>query len=614
MPLPEAYISLRTVWRVVLFNMCSIIGYLGNSRAAPVLVEALKKMEYRGYDSVGIATSKAGRILTRKGVGKVAEVNSLLHLDELSGEIGIGHTRWATHGAVTSSNAHPHSSCKADIGVVHNGVIENYHELKEGLSKDGHIFKSDTDSEVIAHLLEHYMSRNNNDIKDAMIKTSNRLKGSFAFVAIFNNSTLCGSRFDEPLIVGIGKDKKEFFVSSDVLGFLMHTDQAVFLDNRDIILLEGNELSIFDFDGKEVSRPITQVAWELADSEKGKYAYYTLKEIHEQVQTVFKSMEQKPTSIETFCNILKSAKDIYVTGSGTSYHTALLAKNILSKYLRIRTEAIMSSEFQYSIESLDENSVVIAISQSGETADVLKSVQAARKKRAKVLSIVNVTTSSLARLSDCFLEVKCGPEIGVAATKSFTSQLAVLYFIMDSISGNLTGITTNSAELSSAIQQTLELEPIVVEIAKDTKNARDIYIVGRSIHFPICLEAALKIKELAYIHAEGIAAGELKHGPLALIDKNSVVIILNPNDSTYIDTVSNAHVIKSRGAKLIGISDKGNDDDKLYDRFIKIPSVSEQLLPLIEIIPLQMLAYYLALSNNIDPDYPRNLAKSVTVN
>jgi glutamine---fructose-6-phosphate transaminase (isomerizing) len=614
LPLPEAYISLRTVWRVVLFNMCSIIGYLGNSRAAPVLVEALKKMEYRGYDSVGIATSKAGRILTRKGVGKVAEVNSLLHLDELSGEIGIGHTRWATHGAVTSSNAHPHSSCKADIGVVHNGVIENYHELKEGLSKDGHIFKSDTDSEVIAHLLEHYMSRNNNDIKDAMIKTSNQLKGSFAFVAIFNNSTLCGSRFDEPLIVGIGKDKKEFFVSSDVLGFLMHTDQAVFLDNRDIILLEGNELSIFDFDGKEVSRPITQVAWELADSEKGKYAYYTLKEIHEQVRTVFKSMEQKPTSIETFCNILKSAKDIYVTGSGTSYHTALLAKNILSKYLRIRTEAIMSSEFQYSIESLDENSVVIAISQSGETADVLKSVQAARKKRAKVLSIVNVTTSSLARLSDCFLEVKCGPEIGVAATKSFTSQLAVLYFIMDSISGNLTGITTNSAELSSAIQQTLELEPIVVEIAKDTKNARDIYIVGRSIHFPICLEAALKIKELAYIHAEGIAAGELKHGPLALIDKNSVVIILNPNDSTYIDTVSNAHVIKSRGAKLIGISDKGKDDDKLYDHFIKIPSVSEQLLPLIEIIPLQMLAYYLALSNNIDPDYPRNLAKSVTVN
>jgi glucosamine--fructose-6-phosphate aminotransferase (isomerizing) len=594
--------------------MCSIIGYLGNSRAAPVLVEALKRMEYRGYDSVGIATSKAGKILTRKGVGKVAEVNSILHLDEMSGEIGIGHTRWATHGAVTSGNAHPHASCKSDIGVVHNGLIENYQELKDELSKNGHVFKSETDSEVIAHLLEHYMSINNNDIKGAMVNTCNRLKGSFAFVAIFDNSTLCGARFDEPLIVGIGKGKDEFFVSSDVLGFLMHTDQAVFLDNRDIILLEGNGLSIVDFNGKDVSRPVTQVAWELADSEKGKYAYFTLKEIHEQVRTIFKSMQQKQKSMESFCNILKSAKDVYVTGSGTSYHSALLAKHILSKYSRIRTEAIMSSEFQYSTESLDENSVIIAISQSGETADVLKSVQAAREKGAKVLSIVNVTTSSLARLSDCFLEVKCGPEIGVAATKSFTSQLAVLYFITDTISGNSAGITTNSTELSAAIQQTLELEPIIAKIAKETKSARDIYIVGRSIHFPICLEGALKIKELAYIHAEGIAAGELKHGPLALIDKNSVVIILNPNDFTYTDTVSNAHVIKSRGAMLIGISDKSKDDDKLYDYFINIPSVREQLLPLIEIIPLQILAYYLALSNNIDPDYPRNLAKSVTVN
>ncbi len=594
--------------------MCSIIGYLGNSRAAPVLVEALKRMEYRGYDSVGIATSKAGKILTRKGVGKVAEVNSVLHLDEMSGEIGIGHTRWATHGAVTSGNAHPHTSCKSDIGVVHNGLIENYQELKDELSKNGHAFKSETDSEVIAHLLEHNMSINNNDIKGAMVNTCNRLKGSFAFVAIFDNSTLCGARFDEPLIVGIGKGKDEFFVSSDVLGFLMHTDQAVFLDNRDIILLEGNGLSIVDFDGKDVSRPVTQVAWELADSDKGNYAYFTLKEIHKQVQTIFRSMQQKQKSMESFCNILKSAKDVYVTGSGTSYHSALLAKHILSKYSRIRTEAIMSSEFQYSTESLDENSVIIAISQSGETADVLKSVQAAREKGAKVLSIVNVTTSSLARLSDCFLEVNCGPEIGVAATKSFTSQLAVLYFITDSISGNSGGITTNSTELSDAIQQTLELEPIVAEIAKETKSARDIYIVGRSIHFPICLEGALKIKELAYIHAEGIAAGELKHGPLALIDKNSVVIILNPNDSTYTDTVSNAHVIKSRGAILIGISDKSKDDDKLYDHFINIPSVREQLLPLIEIIPLQILAYYLALSNNIDPDYPRNLAKSVTVN
>jgi glucosamine--fructose-6-phosphate aminotransferase (isomerizing) len=591
--------------------MCSIIGYSGSSRAAPVLVEALKKMEYRGYDSVGIATSKFDKILTRKGVGKVAEVNSMLHLDEMLGEIGIGHTRWATHGAVTAINAHPHSSCQAEIVVVHNGVIENYHELKEELSKGGHFFKSETDTEVIAHLLEQYWSSNKNDIKGAMIKTCNRLRGSFAFVAVFNDSILCGARFDEPLIVGLGKD--EFFISSDVLGFLGYTDRAMFLVNRDIILLEGNNLSTFDFDGNDIVRPVVQVAWELADSEKGKYAYFTLKEIHEQVRTIFKSIQQNKETIEIFCNFLTSAKDVFVTGSGTSYHSALLAKHILSKYSNLRVEPIVSSEFQYSAESLDENSAIIAISQSGETADVLDAVQKARHRGAKILSIVNVTTSSLARLSDCFLEVRCGPEIGVAATKSFTSQLAVIYCIADTLGSNLTGISTDQPELSEAIQETLKLEPVIAEIAGQVKDARDMYILGRSINFPVCLEGALKIKELAYIHAEGIAAGELKHGPLALIDKKSVVIILNPSDSTYIDTVSNAHVIKSRGAVLIGITNKTNEESRLYDFHIKIPLIRNSLLPFIEIIPLQILAYYLALANNIDPDYPRNLAKSVTI-
>jgi glucosamine--fructose-6-phosphate aminotransferase (isomerizing) len=591
--------------------MCSIIGYSGSSRAAPILVEALKKMEYRGYDSVGIATSKFDKILTRKGVGKVVEVNSMLHLDEMLGEIGIGHTRWATHGAVTADNAHPHSSCQAEIVVVHNGVIENYHELKEELSKGGHFFKSETDTEAIAHLLEQYWSNNKNDIKGAMIKTCNRLRGSFAFVAIFNDSIICGARFDEPLIVGLGKD--EFFISSDVLGFLGYTDRAMFLVNRDIILLEGNNLSTFDFDGNDIVRPVVQVAWELADSEKGKYAYFTLKEIHEQVRTIFKSIQQNKETIEIFCNFLTSAKDVFVTGSGTSYHSALLAKHILSKYSNLRVEPIVSSEFQYSAESLDENSAIIAISQSGETADVLDAVQKARHRGAKILSIVNVTTSSLARLSDCFLEVRCGPEIGVAATKSFTSQLAVIYCIADTLGSNLTGISTDQPELSDAIQETLKLEPVIAEIAGQVKDARDIYILGRSINFPVCLEGALKIKELAYIHAEGIAAGELKHGPLALIDKKSVVIILNPSDSTYIDTVSNAHVIKSRGAILIGITNKTNEEGRLYDFHIKIPSIRNSLLPFIEIIPLQILAYYLALANNIDPDYPRNLAKSVTI-
>jgi glucosamine--fructose-6-phosphate aminotransferase (isomerizing) len=592
--------------------LCSIIGYLGSSSAAPLLVEGLRRMEYRGYDSVGIATLNDGKLLIKKGVGKVAEVSASLHLKEMVGDVGIGHTRWATHGAVTATNAHPHSGCKVEVVVVHNGVIENYHGLKEELLQQGHVFKSETDSEVIAHLLEHFLSLKN-DVKEAMINTCNRLRGSFAFVAVFDDSTLSGARFDEPLIVGITGDG--YFVSSDVLGFLKYTDMAIFLDNKDIVLIKGNTLSLFDFDGTEVIRAPTKVAKELGDTDKGLYAHFTLKEIHEQKYTIIKSTQQNKESIEKFCNTLTGARDVFITGSGTSYHSALLGKHILSRYGKIHVETILSSEFQYpdnrwETDLISGNSVVIAISQSGETADVLQSVKSAREKGSKILSIVNVPTSSLARFSDCFLEVKCGPEVGVAATKSFTSQLAVLYYIADTIGGSLTGISTDMTELSMAVENTLLLETRIGMIAKEVKDAKDIYILGRSIHLPICLEGALKIKELAYIHAEGMAAGEMKHGPLALIDKSSVVVVLNPNDSTYTDTVSNAHVLKSRGAKVISISSKG---DPIYDYCITIPYIRESLLPLVEIIPLQILAYYLALYNNIDPDYPRNLAKSVTV-
>jgi glucosamine--fructose-6-phosphate aminotransferase (isomerizing) len=441
-----------------------------------------------------------------------------------------------------------------------------------------------------------------------MINTCNRLIGSFAFVAVFDDSTLCGARYDEPLIVGITSDG--YFISSDVLGFLKYTDNAIFLDNRDIAMLKGNKLSLFDFDGRDVVRMPTKVAKELGDTDKGLYAHYTLKEIHEQKNTINKSIQQNKESVEKFCNLLKGGKDVFITGSGTSYHSALLAKYILSRYSKLRVEAIMSSEFQYSSELLDKSSVLIAISQSGETADVLQSIKKAKEKGATVLSIVNVSTSSLARLSDCSLEVKCGPEVGVAATKSFTSQIALLYYVADTIGSNFTGIATDMAELSTAVEETLLLETRIAEVAKEVKNAKDIYILGRSIHLPICLEGALKIKELAYIHAEGMAAGEMKHGPLALIDKNSVVVVLNPNDSTYTDTVSNASVLKSRGAKVISITSKC---DPTYDYCIAIPAIRESLLPFVEIIPLQLLAYFLALYNNIDPDYPRNLAKSVTV-
>lgn len=586
--------------------MCSIIGYKGNEQASSVLIEGLKKMEYRGYDSVGIATIMSGKLLTRKGVGKVAEVNKSLRLDELPGKLGIGHTRWATHGGIVDHNAHPHLACNSTIAVVHNGIIENYGELKEELSRSGHKFKSETDSEVIAHLLEEYFEITR-DIRLSMIFTCKRLVGSFAFVAVFNSSTLCGARYDEPLIVGVGND--DYFLSSDILGFLNHTDKAIFLDNRDIVVINDSDISFFNFDGDRISRKITQVAWELGDADKGKYSHYTLKEIHEQQQTIVKSLDQDKKNLEKFCNIITEAKNIFITGSGTSYHSALLAKQIFSKS-KFHVETIMSSEFQYSSDMLDENSVLLAISQSGETADVMESVKAAKDMGAKVLSIVNIPTSSLARLSDSYLEVNCGPEIGVAATKSFTSQIALLYYVADTIGRKSNGISDSKEILTKSVREVLELDSQIERVANQIKDSKDIYILGRSFHFPVGLEGALKIKELSYIHAEGMAAGELKHGPLALIDNNSIVIVIHPNDSTYIDTLSNIHTIKSRGAKIIGISNKRND---VYDYQIIIPTISEFLYPLIEVIPLQLLAYYLSICNNANPDYPRNLAKSVTV-
>jgi glucosamine--fructose-6-phosphate aminotransferase (isomerizing) len=584
--------------------MCSIIGYKGKNAAAPILVDSLKRMEYRGYDSVGVATFDSGNILVRKGTGKVVEVNKNMNLNQMSGRIGIGHTRWATHGGVTDKNAHPHSACKKDIAVVHNGIIENYKELKEELVAAGHTFASETDSEVIAHLLEiHFGS----GIKEAMIETCKRLKGNYAFVAVFQDGTICGARYEEPLVIGVANDG--YFVSSDVLGFLEYTDKAIFLENGDICVVDNSKLEIFDFEGKPIAHPITQVAWELGDIDKGKYAHYTLKEINEQRLTVVHAGRQDEAVMDRFCKILAGAKDIYITGSGTSHHSALIFKHMLSRFGKIRAETVVSSESQYALASMDGGSVLIAISQSGETADVLDSVRLARNQGAKILSIVNVTTSSLARASDACLSTNCGPEIGVAATKSFTGQLALIYNITDRLCKGCLG--TEKAEFAVAVENIVANQASAVKVAEQMKDASDIYLLGRSVHYPIALEGALKLKELAYVHAEGIAAGELKHGPLALMEKNTFVIMINPRDSTFGDTISNAHEIKARGATVIGISDR-NDD--VYDYWIEIPSMKEEAYyPIAEVIPLQILAYQLALAKNVDPDYPRNLAKSVTV-
>ena len=583
--------------------MCSIIGYSGLESAAPILVKGLQKMEYRGYDSVGIATESGKKIILKKGVGKVVEVNNSIMLDTLPGNIGIGHTRWATHGKVTEKNAHPHSSNSGKIAIAHNGIIENFEELKSELQNKGYKFQSETDTEVIANLIQLNFDETA-DVKQSIMKTVNQLKGHYSFVVIFEDGTLVAARFHEPLIVGVGKNSH--YISSDVLGFIEKTDDAIYVDNEDFVIVDGSGIHIFDFDGTPVKYQVTKVSKEFADVYKGDFAHYTLKEISEQPDTILRAVDNN--QIEEFVDNIKQAKNLYITGSGTSYNAAEITKYLMSKFAKIKINTLISSELPFSPNEIEPNSTLITISQSGESADVLEAVKIAKESNAKILSIVNLLNSSLSQQSSLAIGLNCGPEIGVAATKSFTSQLSILYKITDQLCNGC--INPDWEKVSSAISQILSNNSKIKEIAKNLKDVSDIYVLGRGIHLPIAKEAALKLKELTYIHAEGIPAGELKHGPLALMDSNVYVIIINPNDSTYNDTLNSANEIKARGAKIIGISDKKSN---VYDYWIDIPSIDEALYPLIEIIPIQLLSYYSALEKKTDPDYPRNLAKSVTV-
>jgi len=585
--------------------MCSIIGYYGKGSAAPILVKGLKRMEYRGYDSVGVATKSDNKIEVRKGVGKVTEVNDSENLDKLPGSIGIGHTRWATHGKVTKVNAHPHPSNSGKVVIVHNGIIENFNELKEDLQKNGFTFISETDTEVIANLLQQNYDQTS-DVKKAIINTVSKLKGHYAFVAMFENGILAAARYHEPMIIGIGKN--DYFLSSDVLGFIEYTDDAIYIDNGNLVFIDSSGIQISDFDGKPVKHQVTKVSKEFADVYKGDYAHFTLKEISEQPETILRAGEKTQSAIEQTSDFIKHAKTVYITGSGTSYNAALVAKYLMSKYAKIKIEAIISSELSTLPDSIEPNSIFIAVSQSGESADVLEAVNIAKKSNAKILSIANHKNSALVHESSLYLGMNCGPEIGVAATKSFTSQLAIIYKITDKLCDGRLGL--DFKQISNSISKVLSNHSKIQAIAKELKDVTDIYVLGRGIHHPIATEAALKLKEIPYIHAEGIPGGELKHGPLALMDSNVYVIIINPNDSTYTDTLTSASEIKARGAKIIGISDKKSD---VYDHWIEIPNIKEAMFPMIEIIPIQLLAYYAAVEKDTDPDYPRNLAKSVTV-
>ena len=584
--------------------MCSIIGYYGEEIAAPIIVKGLKRMEYRGYDSVGIATKSNDTINLKKGIGRVDEVNSRVHLDTLPGKIGIGHTRWATHGKVTDVNSHPHSSNSEEITIVHNGIIENFQDIKDDLIKEGYKFKSETDSEVIANLLQKNFEMLKN-VNETIVKTVSKLKGHYSFVAMFKNGQIAAARFHEPLIIGIGKDN--FFLSSDVLGFIEYTDDVIYIENGNFVTIDNKKIQICDFNGNPIKYEIIKVSKEFADACKGDYAHFTLKEIYEQNETILKAGEKHEREIEKATKNIQQTKNIFITGSGTSYNSALIAKQILSKFAQIKVEPIIASELQFSKDSIESNSILIAISQSGESADVLEAINIAKKKNCKIISIVNIHTSSLARQSDIIIGMNCGPEIGVAATKSFTSQLSILYKIIEKLNNNF-HIDFN--QISHSVSKILENPSEIQKIAKNLKEISDIYVLGRGIHYPIAIEAALKLKELTYIHAEGIPGGEIKHGPLALMDSNVFVIIINPSDSTYSDTLTSAREIKTRGAKIIGISDQKSD---VYDYWIQIPKSFELEFLISEIIPIQLLSYYAALEKDTDPDYPRNLAKSVTV-
>ncbi len=587
--------------------MCGIIGCVAEEPVAEYLLDGLRRVEYRGYDSAGMATVNEGTMSVRKGAGRVNEIEDRMGLSALKGNIGIAHTRWATHGGVTDSNAHPHTSCKETVAVVHNGMIQNYAPLKKAFVAKGHRFRSETDTEVVAHVIEEEYKKTRDPLK-ATLAATKKLKGQYAIVVMFQDrpDVLVGARKDAPLIVGVGDDK--MFIASDVLAFIEHTDRTIFLDNLEVAEITKDKVRIVGPRGREVRRKPNQVAWELSDLSKSDYAHYTLKEINEQPQTVLGASVQEEGKVEAFARAIRSAKPLYVTASGTSYHAALLMKFRLNKEAGMRCDAVVSGELKEHAAFLGKKSVVVAFSQSGETADVIEAVKVAKKRGAKVLSIVNAAGSTLARESDEVLLLNCGPEVGVAATKSFTAQVVVLNMVVDAVLGRKH--FGGSKDLSEAVKKALSTEKQVIELVKKYRDRTDFYFVARGYESAVAMEGALKLKELSYIHAEGMPASELKHGTIALIEKGTPVIVVNPSGSNHADTLSSAEELRARGADVIGISDV---PDEVYAHFVQIPAVQPKLSPVVQVIPLQLLAYHMALARKNDPDYPRNLAKSVTV-
>ncbi|MDP9360917.1 MAG: glutamine--fructose-6-phosphate transaminase (isomerizing) [Acidobacteriota bacterium] len=610
--------------------MCGIIGYVGTRDVVPVLIGGLKKLEYRGYDSAGIAVVNGKTVEVVRAEGKLSNLESKLNGHPVSGTFGMGHTRWATHGKPNENNAHPHRDCSGNVVVIHNGIIENFLPLKQRLQKAGHEFKTETDTEVVAHLIEENM-KDGTKFVDAVRKTLKELDGHYALVMIDGNEpgTIIAAKQGPPLVVGLGEN--ENIVASDVAPLLAYTRDIIYLEDGEYAVVDQKNVSVFNQKDEKVEREPKRILWDAVMAEKEGYRHYMLKEIHEQPRAVRDTFTGRmfEESGEIFFNDLQFTPDdwakirkVHVIACGTSWHAGLVGKFLLEDAARIPIEVDYGSEYRYRNPIIDENTLVIGVTQSGETADTIAGMQEAKRHGAKLITICNVIGAAATRMSDGVIYTNAGPEIGVASTKAFTTQLTAFYLLALYIR-QLRGVDDDDRRYAMHEMRVIphKVEDILAKqekhieaLAHKYSKSQDFLFLGRGVHYPIALEGALKLKEISYIHAEGYPAGEMKHGPIALIDENLPVVAIATHTPVYDKVVSNLQEVKARDGKLIVICDEGDDAiAKLADDVIEIPWTIEPLQPILSVIPTQLLAYYIALRRGCDIDQPRNLAKSVTV-
>ncbi|PIR73400.1 MAG: glutamine--fructose-6-phosphate transaminase (isomerizing) [Candidatus Moranbacteria bacterium CG10_big_fil_rev_8_21_14_0_10_35_21] len=609
--------------------MCGIIGYIGKQKAVPILIEGLKRLEYRGYDSAGVSIIDGKKIINLKSVGKVAELeNKLSDSKEILGTIGIAHTRWATHGKPSDQNSHPHCDCSGKIHLVHNGIIENYLELKSYLLKNGHKFKSETDSEIIVHLIEEFNKKL--DFKEAVLEALKKIRGTYG-LAIINQDEpekIIVARLGSPLLLGVGE--KEFVIASDASAIIRHTDQVIYLEDGEVAELSLDNYEVNNIKNKKISKKISKLDWSMEQARKSGFPHFMMKEIFEQPETIQIAISGRLVVADGMAKLgglrdvaekLRHLEKIVIVSCGTSYYSGLVGEYFLEEYAGIPVEVEYASEFRYRKPLLNERTAVLAISQSGETADTLAAIREAKNKGALTLGIVNTVGSTIARETDAGIYNHAGPEIGVASTKAFTSQVSILLLLtllvgrqrdMTFVMGKR--IASEMAKIPKLIEKIIKKSVEIKRIAKKYIQYKDFLYMGRKYNFPIALEGALKIKEIAYVHAEGYPSGEMKHGPIALIDKDFPSIFIVPKDSVYEKNISGMQEIKARGGKIIAIATVGDKEIKKHaDDVIYIPKTLEMLTPLLSVIPLQLFAYHIAVLKKLDVDKPRNLAKSVTV-